>query len=147
MTGFRFTEDMPWNGIFSVLHPPQKPSTNPNSIMSDSKKRLVNESNMIALQIFHDEIVKRPDLWENKDIYILFMRQIVIYFTMSAKQFGFRFYMKRFSCIKQLKYESSWFGKSDIPNSYKIWNKSFGVSRIIGGIFTYFLIWIQHLKH
>ena len=122
---------------------------NPNSItyMSDSKKRLVNESNMIALQIFHDEIVKRPDLWENKDIYILFMRQIVIYFTMSAKQFGFRFYMKRFSGIKQLKYESSWFEKSDIPTSYKIWNKSFRSPKIISGIFTYFLIWIQQLKH
>ena len=120
---------------------------NPNSIMSDSKKRLINESNMIALQIFHDEIVKRPDLWENKDIYILFMRQIVIYYTMSAKQFGFWFYMKRFSGIKQLKYESSWFEKSDIPTSYKIWNKSFRSPKIISGIFTYFLIWIQQLKH
>ena len=119
---------------------------NPNSIMSDSKKRLVNESNMIALQIFHDEIVKRPDLWENKDIYILFMRQIVIYFTMSAKQFGFRFYMKKIKLLSSFYYESSWFKRSDIPVSYKIWNHAFCMPRIQTWVMTYLLIKGQSLK-
>lgn len=119
---------------------------NPNSIMSDSKKRLVNESNMIALQIFHDEIVKRPDLWENKDIYILFMRQIVIYFTMSAKQFGFRFYMKKIKLLSSFYYESSWFKRSDILVSYKIWNHAFCMPRIQTWVMTYLLIKGQSLK-
>ena len=119
---------------------------NGHSIMSDSKKRLINESNMIALQIFHDEIVKRPDLWENKDIYILFMRQIVIYFTMSAKQFGFWFYMKKIKLLGSFYYESSWFKRRDIPVSYKIWNHAFCMPRIQTWVMTYLLIKGQSLK-
>ena len=119
---------------------------NGHSIMSDSKKRLINESNMIALQIFHDEIVKRPDLWENKDIYILFMRQIVIYYTMTAKQFGFRFYMKKIKLLSSFYYESSWFKRSDIPVSYKIWNHAFCMPRIQTWVMTYLLIKGQSLK-
>lgn len=119
---------------------------NGNSIMSDSKKRLVNESNMIALEIFHDEIVKRPDLWESKDIYILFMRQIVIYYTMTAKQFGFRFYMKKIKLLSSFYYESSWFKRSDIPVSYKIWNHAFCMPRIQTWFITYLLIKGQSLK-
>ena len=119
---------------------------NGHSIMSDSKKRLINESNMIALEIFHDEIVKRPDLWENKDIYILFMRQIVIYFTMSAKQFGFWFYMKKIKLLSSFYYESSWFKRSDIPVSYKIWNHAFCMPRIQTWFMTYLLIKGQSLK-
>ena len=41
--------------------------------MSSAKKKLVNDSNAIALQIFYDEIIGRPNAWENKvslyDIY------------------------------------------------------------------------------
>ena len=119
---------------------------NGHSIMSDSKKRLINESNMIALEIFHDEIVKRPDLWENKDIYILFMRQIVIYYTMTAKQFGLRFYMKKIKLLSSFYYESSWFKRSDIPVSYKIWNHAFCMPRIQTWFMTYLLIKGQSLK-
>lgn len=147
-------EDVPWtfqvclaaNSIAFLNEKLYYYRYNPNSIMSDSKKRLVNESNMIALQIFHDEIVKRPDLWENKDIYILFMRQIVIYFTMSAKQFGFRFYMKKIKLLSSFYYESSWFKRSDIPVSYKIWNHAFCMPRIQTWVMTYLLIKGQSLK-
>lgn len=52
---------------------------NTNSIMTDSKKKLINDSNKIALQIFYDEIMRRKDLWENKDVYLIFMRQIITY--------------------------------------------------------------------
>lgn len=120
---------------------------NPNSIMSDSKKKLVNDSNSIALQIFYDNILKRPDLWENKDIYIIFMRQVVIYFTMTAKQYGFGGYMKKIAMLKSLKYDGSWFKSKNIPVSYKLWNKAFDMPKIMAGVFTYLLLLIQRFKH
>ena len=40
---------------------------NSGSIMSSAKKKIVNDSNAIALQIFYDEIIARPNIWENEN--------------------------------------------------------------------------------
>lgn len=117
---------------------------NQASIMTSSKKQRVNESNVIALQIFYDEINKRPNLWENKDIYTIFMRQVVIYFTMTVRQFGFGFYMNQIKMLKSLRYDSSWFNSRRIPNSYKVWNFAYKLPAVMAGVITYMLIKIQN---
>lgn len=116
------------------------------SIMSASKKQLVNTSNEIALQMFLEAIKCRPDLWENKDIYMIFMRQIVIYFTMTMEQFGFLFYLKKIKHLKSLVYLSSWFHSRNVPITYRIWNVSFKMPTLLAGILTGSLINIQLRK-
>lgn len=116
------------------------------SIMTDSKKKVINDSNIVALKIFYDEILKRPKLWENKDIYLIFMRQIVIYYTMTVQQFGFKFYIKKIKMLKSLKYESSLFNSANVPSSYKIWNKAYKMPSFMAGVLTYILIRLQLKK-
>ena len=65
---------------------------------------------------------------------------------MSAKQFGFWFYMKRIKMLDSLKYESKWFMQSDIPTSYKIWNHAFCMPPILAGIMTFLLLKLQGKK-
>lgn len=119
---------------------------NPNSIMSDSKKQRVNDSNAIALQIFYDEITNRSNLWENKEVYLIFMRQVVIYYTMTAQQFGFNYYQKKIAWLKSHRYQSSWFGSKKVPISYRIWNVAFRLPGWLAGIVTYSLIKFQNRK-
>ena len=119
---------------------------NPASIMTSSKKQRVNESNEIALQIFYDEIKKRSNLWENKDVYLIFMRQVVIYYTMTAQQFGFNYYQKKIAWLKSHRYHSSWFGSRNVPVSYRIWNVAFCLPSWLAGIVTYSLIKFQNRK-
>ena len=114
--------------------------------MSDSKKQRVNDSNAIALQIFYDEITNRSNLWENKEVYLIFMRQVVIYYTMTAQQFGFNYYQKKIAWLKSHRYQSSWFGSKKVPISYRIWNVAFRLPGWLAGIVTYSLIKFQNRK-
>jgi len=116
------------------------------SIMTSSKRQRVNESNEIALQIFYDEIKKRPNLWENKDVYLIFMRQVVIYYTMTAQQFVFNYYQKKIGWLKSHRYQSPWFGSKKVPASYRIWNVAFRLPSWLAGIVTYSLIKFQNRK-
>ena len=117
---------------------------NTNSIMTDSKKKLINDSNIIALQIFYDEIMRRKDLWENKDVYLIFMRQIITYFTMTVHQYNFCFYQKQIKMLKDLYYQCPWFFSNNIPISYRIWNKAFRMPSAMAGTITYLLIKLQN---
>ena len=119
---------------------------NSGSIMSSAKKKIVNDSNAIALQIFYDEIIARPNIWENKDLYMIYMRQIILYYTMSARQFGFFYYMGKIKWLKSHGYASAWFKSKNIPASYRIWNQAFRLPGWIAGILTYMLIKVQNLK-
>lgn len=117
---------------------------NTNSIMTDSKKRLINDSNKIALQIFYDEIMRRKDLWGNKDVYLIYMRQIITYFTMTVNQYNFFFYQKQIKWLKNLYFQSPWFSSEKVPISYRIWNLTFRMPSAMAGIITYLLIKIQN---
>ena len=119
---------------------------NSNSIMSSSKKKLVNDSNSISLKIFYDEIMARPNIWENRDVYIVYMRQIVNYYTMSLRQFGFFYYLKKIEWLKSHRYESSWFRRGSIPISYRIWNQAFYLPTFLAGLLTCILIKIQNMR-
>ncbi len=119
---------------------------NSNSIMSSAKKKLVNDSNAIALQIFYDEIIGRPNAWENKDLYMIYMRQVVIYYTMTVRQMGLFYHLKKIKWLKSHNYVSSWFESKSIPITYRIWNQAFKLPSFIAGILTYTMIKLQSLK-
>ena len=114
------------------------------SIMSSSKKNAICSSNKVILDIYSQEIQIRPYLWNNRDIYILWMRQVILYFTIVAKYFTFPTYLQRIRILQSLKYDSIWFKAQDVPKSYKMWNIAQTIPSLLAGIFTYCLIKIQN---
>lgn len=117
---------------------------NKNSIMTASRKMQIQKSNIVGLQMYYDEIEKRPHLWENKDIYMIFMRQVIIYYTLTYRDFNYTYYLSKIKWLKSLKYESSFFNCKEIPATYKIWNKMFDLPYWLAGFVTYLLIFFQH---
>lgn len=144
-------EDAPWifqlclNALrFSFIKEPlYYYRYNENSIMSAAKKQRVVESNEIALMIYNDEILKRVSLWENKDLYIIFMRQITIYYKLVYQNCSFGEYLKRIRLLKKLRYNSSWFFSPDQPTSYKVWSRMMSFPSFFAGLLTYVMIAIQ----
>lgn len=116
---------------------------NEKSIMSSAKKQRVVESNETALIMHYDEILKRPQLWENEDIYLIYMRQIAIYFKLVYLHCSFREYLKRIRLLKKLRYNSSWFRSSKQPVSYKVLSKMISMPYLLAGLLTYVMISIQ----
>ena len=53
--------------------------------MSDSKQLVILNSNKIILQNFLNEIIHIASLWNNISIYKIYMRQLILYYTMLIK--------------------------------------------------------------
>lgn len=117
---------------------------NDSSIMSSSKKNIVCYSNEIILDMFHKEIVNRQELWNNYDVYILMMREIIIYYTILAKHCGIITFFKKICDLKKYKYKSVWFTGRRVPPTYRIWNICFVIPPLLSGVLTYCLIKIQN---
>lgn len=117
---------------------------NDSSIMSSSKKKIICSSNEITLDMFLSEIVNRQNLWNNRDVYILMMREIIIYYTLLVKHCSFITYSKKICNLKKYKYNSIWFTEKNVPMTYRIWNMCFGYPPILSSILTYCLIKIQN---
>ena len=84
----------------------------------------INQSNVIALQIFHHEIEIRDYLWMNVDIYNIMMRQIVIYYTMTNEQYGYAGLKNYISLLNGLQYLCPYFSccKLAVAKYYRLWN-------------------------
>lgn len=145
-------EDAPWifqlclnaSSFSFIKEPLYYYRYNENSIMSAAKKQRVVESNEIALMMYNDEILKRTSLWENKDLYIIFMRQITIYYKLVYQNCSFGEYLKRIQLLKKLRYNSSRFASPDQPTSYKVWSKMMSFPTLFAGLLTYVMVAIQH---
>ena len=114
------------------------------SIMSSSKKNAICSSSKVILDIYSQEIQKRPYLWNNREVYLLWMRQVVLYFTIVAKYFTFHTYLQKIRILQSLKYDSIWFKAQDVPISYKMWNIAQNMPSLLAGIFTFYLIKFQN---
>lgn len=120
---------------------------NSNSIMSKSKKQYVIQSNEIALNIFLNEIIKRPEIWENIDVYIIFMRQIIIFYTLIYKLGNIKTFFKKIKLLKTYKYNSPYFKNyHQIPLYYQLWNKAYHLPTILTFTYCYTIILLQDLK-
>lgn len=120
---------------------------NVNSIMSKSKKQYVIQSNEIALKIFLNEIIKRPGIWTNVDIYIIFMRQIVIFYTLVCKLCNIKSFFKKIKLLKTYRYNSPYFKNCrQIPFYYQLWNKAYYLPTVLTCIYCYTIILLQDLK-
>ena len=112
--------------------------------MSSSKKDAIGSSSKVILDIYFQEIHKRPYLWNNREVYLLWMRQVVLYFTIVVKYFTFHTYLKKIRILQSLKYDSIWFKAKDVPRSYKMWNIAQNMPSLLAGVFTYYLIKFQN---
>lgn len=100
---------------------------NGNSIMSNSKKDDIIKSNEIAVSIYLSEIRNHVSLWYNKAIYIIYMRQVVNYYTLMF------LYGRPDECkcnirlLKNMKYNTYYFSPiaKSIPFYYRLWNFAF----------------------
>lgn len=120
---------------------------NSNSIMSNSKKKYIIQSNEIALCIFFNEIMKRPEIWTNVDIYTIFMRQIIIFYTLVYKLCDIKSFFKKIKFLKTYKYNSPYFNSNDqIPLYYRLWNKAYHLPIMLASIYCYIIILLQDIK-
>lgn len=119
---------------------------NENSIMSASKRQKIIDSNEIALNDFMKAIRERKDLWQSKDVYLMFMRQIVIFYTLVFKYANFTQYYKKIQLLSQFRYQSQWFSAKNTPTSYRLWNKMQTLPTCFAALATYSILAIQGHK-
>lgn len=118
---------------------------NDNSIMSASKVLNIIESNEIALKIFFDEISSRKHLYGNVDIYTIFIRQVVILFTIISRC-GFKIYSKKIRIMKTINMNSIKLIYRGSPISYKLWNIMFLLPSSMAAIISFIFIKLQNRK-
>ena len=118
---------------------------NTNSIMSKKQAEHINQSNVIALQIFHHEIEIRDYLWMSVDIYNIMMRQIVIYYTMTNEQYGYAGLKKHISLLNGLQYLCPYFSccKLAVAKYYRLWNFVFLLPDCIKALYVWMIIRLQ----
>ena len=95
--------------------------------MSDSKQLVILNSNKIILQNFLNEIIHIASLWNNISIYKIYMRQLILYYTMLIK-YGRTDDLQKF--VRELgkyKYSREYFSfwKSEVATYYRMWNIAF----------------------
>lgn len=145
-------EDAPWsfrltlcaNRMAFLKEPLLFYRYNENSIMSASKKQKIIDSNEIALNDFLKAVLERTDLWQSKDVYLLFMRQIVIFYMQVHKYADFTLYYKKMRMLSRLCYKSSWFNSHDVPRSYRVWNVLRHTHVLVAAIVSYTMLKIQN---
>ena len=95
------------------------------------------------------KIDKKVELQGNRDVYIVLMRQIVLYYTIIAQNFGFKQYMQKISLFSKYLYKKSFFPgyREPLPITYKLWSLLFYMPVMLQGILSYALIVIQNKKH
>lgn len=119
---------------------------NDNSIMSAAKKQRVIESNEIANRIYLNAINARPELWENKNVYLAFMRHLTIFYGLAFSGVSFANYYKKIQLLSRFRYQSQWFSAKNVPTSYRLWNKMQKVPACIAALATYSMLAIQSKK-
>ncbi|MFS3119116.1 glycosyltransferase family 2 protein [Bacteroides xylanisolvens] len=100
---------------------------NKSSIMSDSKQLVILNSNKIILQNFLNEIIHIASLWNNISIYKIYMRQLILYYTMLIK-YGRTDDLQKFAReLGKYKYCSEYFSfwKLEVATYYRMWNIAF----------------------
>lgn len=121
---------------------------NENSIMSSSKQDNIIKSNKIAVSIFLSEIYKHTSLWCNKSLYIIYMRQVVNYYTLMFtfnKADECKRYMKQ---LENFQYETPYFSPiaKSIPLYYRCWNIAFKLPYAFQYIYVQIIINLQKQK-
>lgn len=116
-----------------------------NSIMSKKQVEHINQSNVIALQIFRREIEMRDYLWKNINIYNIMMRQIVIYYTMTNEQYGYKGLKKYISLLDNLQFDCPYFScyTSLVAKYYRLWNLAFLLPDCIKAVYLWIIIRLQ----
>lgn len=116
-----------------------------NSIMSKKQVEHINQSNVIALQIFRREIEMRDYLWKNINIYNIMMRQIVIYYTMTNEQYGYKGLKKNISLLDNLQFNCPYFFcyTSFVAKYYRLWNLAFLLPDCIKAFYLWIIIRLQ----
>ena len=108
----------------------------------------VNSAEIISRK-YSEILDTKVKLHGNKDVYIVLMRQIVLYYTIIAQNFGFKQYMQKISLFSKYLYKKSFFPgyREPLPITYKLWSLLFYMPVMLQGIITYALIVIQNKKH
>ena len=121
---------------------------NPNSIMSFSKHQKIVDSNIVALQIFQDEIQKRPQLWNLFDIYIIYMRQVIIFYTLLIDFYSFRKISQTIDLLHKYTWVSPFFNicAPNIPKYYRTWNIALKLPRFFQPFYIWFIVKLQQHK-
>lgn len=96
---------------------------NSNSIMSTLKKEKEIEAQKVCLSIYNKEIYSRPETWNNKYIYILYMKEVVKYYTSCIENSKRYIYTN----INIWEYPCAFFSfmEKNIPMYYRLWNFAF----------------------
>ncbi|MFS2343196.1 glycosyltransferase family 2 protein [Bacteroides xylanisolvens] len=118
---------------------------NESSIMSKERVENINQSNVIALQIFHREIERRDYLWKDINVYNIMMRQIVIYYTMTNEQYGYEGIKEHIFLLDKLHFASPYFScySSAIAKYYRLWNLAFLLPNCIRSFYVWTIIRLQ----
>lgn len=116
---------------------------NAQSIMSASKRKMVVDSNEVALQMFLDSIVARPDLYDSRDVWLIFMRQIDIFYKLVRRHRSFAEYCRRLRRLSALRYPSPWFTAKDVPTTYHIWRAMQRVPALLAAPLTWLMLAVQ----
>lgn len=122
---------------------------NSQSIMSSSQ--IIKKANSAELILYkYREILDlKVELHGNKDVYIVLMRQIVLYYTIIAQKFGFKQYMQKIHLFRKIFYKKTYFPgfRESLPVTYKLWSLLYYMPILIQGILSYTLIIIQDIRH
>lgn len=122
---------------------------NSQSIMSSAKIIKKANSAEIISRKYSEILDKKVELQGNRDVYIVLMRQIVLYYTIIAQNFGFKQYMQKISLFSKYLYKKSFFPgfRVPLPITYKLWSLLNYMPVMLQGILSYALIVIQNKKH
>ena len=106
---------------------------NPNSIMSTKKQKDMNKAGLYTLQMMKSKLDERMDLKGNKDAYLIWMRQIVLFYTRVFNHSDFNTFVAFCSKLDYLKVS---FSKQIVPPLYyKLWNLAFKLPNCIKPLF------------
>lgn len=116
---------------------------NAQSIMSASKRRLIVDSNEVALQMFTDSIVARPDLYDSRDVWLILMRQINLFYQITRRNMSFAEYFRRMRLLPSFRYPSPWFTAKDVPATYRVWRTMQRMPQVIAAPLTWLMLALQ----
>lgn len=121
---------------------------NTTSIMSDSKKEIIIKSSKCIIENYIKEIQNKVALINNLDIYKLFIRQVILYYTHIYDFYGYNELKKCSSELQNYKYNSTFFSPSNksISIYYKLWNLAFKIPKLFLAQYIYIIITLQKIK-
>lgn len=147
-------EDAPWtfllslsaNTIAFVKEDLYYYRQNSQSIMSNSKKEIVNNAGHYTLDLMCSTIPCKSDYVNNLSLYRIWMRQLIIFYTRVESSYPFGFFSNEVDCL--IKWQIKFAGNvvSQGPIYYKLWYKVFAMPHFFRPLYLYLLINLHKIR-